>query len=162
MLLPTIEPATTQRLDALLRGGVDDVNPAWRLDDADIHPPSVTADRQVIRVTAQRNLLCHFQRLGVDDVEGAHRLVADIEAGAVRSDGGAVAGLDTGNLTDDLVGGRIDEVNVVAGAVGLDDQDPARRAQRQRGQHDRSGGGAISTKRRCRSHTVHSCCRLVG
>ena len=73
-------------------------------------------------MAAERDLLQdHLQRLRVDDVERAFGLVADVDPAAVGRGAGAVADLDALNHADDLVGGGIDEVHVVAGAVGLDD-----------------------------------------
>src|SRR6185295_14301299 len=112
-----------QRLDALHRRGVDHVDAARRLDDADIHPLAVLADGEIVRMAAERHLLDDLERLAVDDVESAERFVADVDPRAVGRDRGAVIDFDPVDLTDHLVGGRIDDVNVVAGAVGLDDHD---------------------------------------
>ena len=139
-VLPAIEPATTylpsgvtyalwmralglQRLDVLQRRGVDDVDAARRLDDPDVDAPAVAADGDVVRVAAQRNPIRHLERLGVDDVERAVGFVADVDAAAVRRDRRAVIHFDPGDDADDLVGFGIDDVDVVAGAVGLDDSD---------------------------------------
>ena len=70
-------------------------------------------------------LLDDLQRLRVDDVERALRFVADVDAAAVGRDAGAVVHLDPLDHADHLVGGGIDDVDVVPGAVGLDDPDLA-------------------------------------
>ena len=49
--------------------------------------------------------------------------VAEIEMAAVGSGSGPVVHLDAGDLADDRVRRRIDEMNVVAGGVGLHDAD---------------------------------------
>ena len=105
------------------RGGVDDVHAARLLDDADVDALAVLADGHVVRMAAQLDALDDLQRLRVDDVERAFRFVADVDAAAVRRGAGAVVDLDALDHADDLVGGGIDDVDVVAGAVGLDDPD---------------------------------------
>ena len=45
------------RLDALQRRRVDDVDAARRLDDPDVDAPAVLADGHVVRMAAQRDLL---------------------------------------------------------------------------------------------------------
>ena len=112
-----------QRLDVLQRRRVDHVDAARRLDDPDVDAPAVAADGDVVRVAAQRNPVRHLQRLGVDDVERAVGFVADVDAAAVRRDRRAVVHFDPVDDADDLVGAGIDDVDVVAGAVGLDDSD---------------------------------------
>ena len=78
-----------------------------------------------------------LQRLAVDDVERAVGFVADVDAAAVGRDRGAVIHFDAVDHANHFIGGRIDEVHVVAGAVGLDDHHAlAGGLQRQRGQHD--------------------------
>src|SRR5262245_19640223 len=76
---------------------------------------------------AERNLGYDFQRSCIDEVERALRFVADINAASVRSCCGAVIYFDAGYPSDDLVRGGVDDVDVIAGTVGLDDSNFPRR-----------------------------------
>ncbi len=71
-------------LHALHGRRVDDVDAAWLLDDPHVDVASVLADRHVVRVAAQRNLLHDGEGLRVDHVERALGLVADVDAAAIR------------------------------------------------------------------------------
>ena len=64
------------------------------------------------------------------------RLVAEIQPAAVRRCGHAVDDLGVGNLADDLVGGRVDQMNAVAGGIGLDDDRPSRLSGQGYCEHD--------------------------
>src|SRR6267142_3907948 len=118
-----------QRLDALKRRGVDDVHAARRLDDPHVHALPAATDRKIVGMAAQRNLLDHLECLAVDDVERAERLVADVDAAAIWCDCRTMVDLDPVNLSDDFVRLGIDDVNVVACAVGLNDHDFVRGAR---------------------------------
>ena len=107
--------------DALLCDGVDDIDAAFRRLNRDIQALPVLADRDVVRMPGQRNLLRDSQRLRIDDVERRRRLVAEIQPAPVRRCGHAMDDFGVGNLADDLVGGRVDQVHAVAGGIGLDD-----------------------------------------
>ena len=50
------------------------------------------------------------------------RLVRGIEPAAIRRGGDPVDHFFVGNLRDDLVGRRIDQVDAVSGGIGLDDE----------------------------------------
>ena len=97
--------------------------------------PPVLADRDVVRLPGQRNLLRDLQRLRIDDVERRGRLVAEVQPAAVRCGGHAMDHFGVRNLAHDLVGGWIDQVNAVAGGIGLDD-DGACGLRRQRKRDD--------------------------
>ena len=75
-----------KRLQARQRRGVDDIDAARRFDDADIDLglPSL-AMAMLLGMAAQLDLLHDFQRLRIDDVAGAHRFVADVDAAAIRA-----------------------------------------------------------------------------
>ena len=83
----------------------------------------------------QRNLLRDLQCLRIDDVERRGRLVAEVEPAAVWRGGHAMDDFGVRNLADDRVGHRIDQVNAVAGGIGLDD-DGAGGLRRQRKRDD--------------------------
>ena len=83
---------------------------------------------------AQGNSLDDLVRLDVDDVEGALGFVADVDAAAVGRGAGAVADFDSVDHGDDLVRRGIDDVDVVAGAIGLDNPDLVLRRGRRRAQ----------------------------
>src|SRR5207237_10814628 len=55
-------------LDVCHRRGIDHIHAARRLDDGDIYAPAILADRDVVRVTAQRNAFDDLQRLRIDDI----------------------------------------------------------------------------------------------
>src|SRR5206468_58156 len=105
------------------RSGVDDIDGARRLGDTDEHPPPVLANRDVVRVAAQRNLLDHLEARGIDDVQRAVGLVAEIYPSAIRRSRNTVADFYAADLTDDPIRRGVDQVHVVAGRVRLDDAD---------------------------------------
>ncbi len=83
-------------------------------------------------MAAQGDLLGHFQRLAVDDVDGIVSFIADVQPAPVGSGLGPVGPLDTKDLSHDLIGGGIDDVDRIAGAVRLNDPNVARGGQRHR------------------------------
>src|SRR5439155_25562784 len=103
----------------LQRRGVDDIDATGLLNNPDIHPPAVATDGHVVGMPAQGNPLDDLVRPDVDDVEGALGFVADVDAAAFGRVAGAVADFDSVDHGDDLVRRGIDDVDVVAGAVGL-------------------------------------------
>src|SRR5262249_34251359 len=88
-----------------------------------INPAPITANPDIIRMPAQRNLGDDFQRFSVNHVERAVRFVTDVDATAIRSSGRAMVHFDAGDLSDDLIRHWIDDMYIVAGSVGLNDTD---------------------------------------
>src|SRR6266571_4896161 len=76
-------------------------------------------------MAAQRNLVRHFQRLSVDDVQRAVGLITDVEPASVGSSRSSMVYLDACYLSDDFVRCWIDNADVVTGRVGLNDPDLA-------------------------------------
>ena len=72
-----------------------------------------------------------MQRAAVDHVERVLGFVGDVEAAAVGRGGNAVIDLDAADFAGDFVRGWIDEMNVVAGGIGLDDDRPSTVRKRQ-------------------------------
>ena len=85
-----------------------------------------------------------LQRVAVHDIEPVLGLVGHVEEPAIRCRGDTVVDLDTADLAHDLVGRRIDQVEVVASRIRLHDHDAARLRRQalrdcqdeQRGQRD--------------------------
>src|SRR5262249_4513231 len=86
--------------------------------DADEDASAILGNGNVIGSTAEGYFLQHLAALGVDDVEHRFRLVADIDAGSVRSKGDTMRELYAANDLHDLVCGGVDHVDGVAGTVG--------------------------------------------
>ena len=91
-------------------------------------------------MSAQRNAVRHFQRLPVDDIQRAVRFIADVDMASVWCGCGAVAYFDVVNLADNLVCDRIDNVDVVARGIGLNDTNLA--------------GGGLDVAQRLPTHPV--------
>ena len=145
-----------KRLDVLQRGGVDHIDAAGRLDDADVDPLSIGSHRDIVGVAAQRDAVGHLQRLRVDDVERAVRFVAHVDPGALRGDRDAVVHFDPFDHSHHLVRDGIDDVDRVSSAVGLDDPDVAllRGRRRPRAQQDRAEQDEPPPKRICGRHVT--------
>ena len=146
------------RLDHLHRRGVHDIDAArLGVPDGDVHAPAVATHGHVVRMGAQLDLVSDLQRPGVDDIERAVGLVGDVDAAAVRRGAGAVVHLDPLDHADDGVGGRVDQVDVVSGAVGLDDPDLVLRRERHRAQR----GGGHDRQTPAKRASIHHCRHLL-
>ena len=73
--------------------------------------------------SAQRDLLRDLQRLAVDDVQCLLSLAAEIQPAAVGRPGRAVIDRHTLHFADDLIGRRVDQVDVVPLRVRLNNAD---------------------------------------
>ena len=60
-----------------------------------------------------------------------NHLVADVDVASIRGRRGSVIHFNPFDLSDDLVGRRIDQRNIVAAGIGLDDSDLPHRIDRQ-------------------------------
>ena len=123
-------------LDLGERCGIDHIRDARvvadRLPDPHIHFPPVRGDGDVVRTPRERNSLDELSRRHVGNVERVVGLAADVDAGSVRGCHDAVGRFDVRDLSDDGVGGGIDDVNSVAGGVALEDAHLVLGQQRQR------------------------------
>ena len=122
-------------------GSVDDVHRAAARQDCDVDTAAVPADRYVVGAAAERDLVGNPERLAAHDVQRVVGFVTEVEPAPVGGDGSSMVDLDAGDFGHDLVGSRIDEVDVVARGVGLDDTDGARgrqgRKSQDRGYHEK-------------------------
>ena len=109
-----------QSLYILKQTSINDVDTARSFGNGHINPASIGSNGDVIGMAAQRDVIGHFQCLGVDNVQSALRLIADVDPTAVRRHGRAMVHFDSFDHADNLIGGGIDDVNVIAGAIGLD------------------------------------------
>ena len=116
-------PLTGMLFDALQRDRIDHVDRARFFADGHVDSRAIAACGDVVGVSAQPNLVRNPQRSSVDDIECRVGFVADIDPAAVGRRGGPMTDLDPGDPTDDLVRHRIDHMDIVPGAVGLDDAD---------------------------------------
>src|SRR5262249_51348630 len=108
-------------LDLFLRRGVDHVDEAGRGGDRNVDALAVLADRDVVGMAGERDALRNLESLLIDDIERALPFITNVVAAAVGSGGGAVIDLDAVNGADHFVRSGIDDGDIVAGAIGLDD-----------------------------------------
>ena len=144
--LPPVEPATTyllsgvmmalctppqdpDELDLLQRDRVDDVDAALRHLNGRIDLASVLADRHVVGrpVSGIFLMICSVRASTTSSV--ASRLVGRRRGGCRPARPRPVDDFLVRNLGHDLVGDRIDQMDAVAGGVGLDDERLARSAR---------------------------------
>ena len=111
-------PVGLDALGACQRLAVDDFHRARVAGDCD-HDAAVLGYCEVVGVAAELDLLDELIGLGVVGIDGALGLVGDVDELAVRRAGHAVGGFDALEMADRLVGGRIDDIDVVTAAVGL-------------------------------------------
>jgi hypothetical protein len=78
-------------------------------------------------VPAERYAARDRQSLSIHYIQGASPFVADVVAAPVRSHRRTVVHLDAGDGSDHFVGHRINDGDLVARAIGLDDTNGARR-----------------------------------
>src|SRR5207249_11593367 len=109
----------------------------WRRD-GERRPAAVLGGGDVGGVAAQPYVGDHLAARAVDDVERAVGFVADVDALPVRREIDSVRRLDAVDDLHDLVGGRVDDVEVDAGAVGHVDADRLR-GERQCCQGEKDG-----------------------
>src|SRR5207237_9179728 len=105
---------------------VDNVNAAWSRGDGYINVAPILADRDIVGVAAERDLISYFQRPSVNHVQRALRFVTYVDVTSIGSDCRAMVHFDACDLSDDLIRRRIDDSDIVAGAVRLNDSDLAR------------------------------------
>ena len=114
-------------LDLLQGGCVDDIHRARRHRNGDIDSPSILTDRDVVGVAAERYALGDLQGLLVHYIKCAFRLITEVVTASVGGDCGAMANLNAVDYSYHFVRRRIDDVDIVPGAVRLDDANRARR-----------------------------------
>src|SRR5262245_6566853 len=120
-------PLHGDALDIRHRGCVDDIHRARRYGNSHIDSPSILTDRDVVGVAAQGNALDYLQGLLVHYVQRGLRLIAEVVTASVGGNRGAMADLNSVDYSDHLVRRRINNVDIVPGAVRLDDSHRARR-----------------------------------
>src|SRR5262249_8823275 len=108
-------------LDSLQRDCVDDVNSTLSLANGDVYSPAIAADGDIVGMATERNLASHPKSPRVDHVQCAIGFIADIDFAAIRRSGRSMSNFYSGDLTDNFVRCRINDADVVSGAVRLDD-----------------------------------------
>ena len=89
--------------------------------DGLIQSSSILADRNVVGRSTERNLFEHLERPRIDHVHCAIGFIGNIEPASIGSRRHPVVRLNTNDLPHDSIGHRIDNVEVVACHVGLND-----------------------------------------
>src|SRR3984893_2334597 len=118
-------PFRTDALDLGERGGIDDIRYARivpnLLPDPHIHSPSVRTHSDVVGVAGERDLLDHFQRLGIGHIERVVSLTTEVDPASVRGASDPMDRLDAFDLSHNLVRDGIKDVYCVSGGVTLND-----------------------------------------
>ena len=131
------------KLHVLLVDRIDDVDAAAPALDGHVQALTVLVNRDIVGPTAEGNRVRYLEGLRVDDIEHLGRLVAEIEPTPVGRGRHPVNGLDPGDLADDRVRCRVDQLNVVARGIRLHDDGPElcgdRRAQERPGGDETDG-----------------------
>ncbi len=96
---------------------IDDIERARIAGNAD-HDAAVLGHRDIVGVCAQHNFLDQLAGLPVENIKRRIDFIADIDLGTVRRECNPVRPLDSLDLLHHLVGGRINDVDAVPGAVG--------------------------------------------
>src|SRR5262245_29869916 len=114
-------------LHFLERRCIDHIDRTLLFANRNVDPFAIGADRDVVRMAAQLDLAGNLQCSSIYNVERTVGLVADVDVASVRCSRSTVIHFDARDLTDDFVGRRIDDIDIVTGRVRLNDPNLARR-----------------------------------
>ena len=107
--------------DATTLTGVDNVHEGASTHDGHVHFGAVGRDRDVVGASGQWDLGHDAERGRGHDVERVVHFVAEVVLAPVRMARDTMWNLYARDHVDDFVGRRVDDVDVVAGRVRLDD-----------------------------------------
>src|SRR5581483_307831 len=106
------------------------------IPDANVHSPAIACNRDIVRAPADGDSSDHLACSPLHYVQYVFRLAADVKTFLVRGRHNAVRATRDLELTDGAVFGRVDNRDIVPGAVGYIDVNSARQ-QRSRKQNSK-------------------------